>query len=125
MSKSYFSIRDERYQILMEVYKRVNHGRPFLTIQYELKKMWKEELDSGKDEKLFNDMIIQLNAKNDKKSVLIFFKVKPKEADAPKEVVAPKEPLKPKDPEPEKELDEKIEFLEEPKEDKWKEKRAR
>ena len=38
----------------MEVYKRVNHERPFLTIKYEVKKMWKDELDSGKDEKLFN-----------------------------------------------------------------------
>ena len=58
MSKSFLSSRDEKYQGLMEVYKRVNHGRPFLTIQSELNKMWKEELDSGKDEKLFNDMII-------------------------------------------------------------------
>lgn len=93
MSQTYLGVRDARYQGLMEVYKKAYPDKAFLTMQADVKKIWKEELDKGKDEKLFNDKMVELNAKIKRGSLLTFFK----SASKPK----PKETPKPKEPEPE------------------------
>ena len=88
MSQTYLGVRDARYQGLMEVYKKAYPDKAFLTMQADVKKIWKEELDKGKDEKLFNDKMVELNAKIKRGSLLTFFKSaskpKPKETPKPK-----------------------------------------
>ena len=112
MSKSYLSEVDRRYQVLMDVYKSLHVGRSFLAVQADVKKIWRDELNNGKDEKLFNDKMVELNAKKEKRSVLSFFKAKSKETPKTKEPQIEKET----EPEPEEKEETKIDNRKETKE---------
>ena len=112
MSKSYLSEVDRRYQVLMDVYKSLHVGRSFLAVQADVKKIWRDELNNGKDEKLFNDKMVELNAKKERRSVLSFFKAKSKETPKTKEPQIEKET----EPEPEEKEETKIDNRKETKE---------
>ena len=70
---------------LIQVYKKNIHGN-FLQMQADVAEIWKDEIDNGKDEKLFHNKIVELIIKTEGRENSKSFMKK-----AQKKIITPKE----------------------------------
>ena len=87
-SKTYLSHKDARYQMLLDISKKISPDRPYLQLQKEVNDTWKNELESGSNPILFNKKMEQLKKRlaTKKSAIMVFFsKVAPKKANTENE----------------------------------------
>ena len=59
-AKTYLSEKDAKYQMLLDICKKISPERPYLALQKEVTDTWKNELESGTNMILFNKKMEQL-----------------------------------------------------------------
>ena len=82
-SKTYLSDKDAKYQMLLDISKKISPERPFLQLQKEVTDVWKKELEGGTNLILFNKKMEQLRKTlaNKKGGIMAFMaRGKPKQA---------------------------------------------
>ena len=112
-SKTFLSAKDAKYQSLLDISKKIYPEKPYLLLQKEVTDTWKNELESGTNQRLFNMKMETLRAKlSSKKGGIMAFMgrmQKPSQAEKKKEM-------------DEEKKDENVEVIEDPKDDKDEEK---
>ena len=61
--KTFLSSKDAKYQLLLDICKKISPEKPYLLLQREVTDTWKNELESGNNPRLFEKKMVSLRAK--------------------------------------------------------------
>ena len=73
-SKTFVSVKDAKYQHLLDIMKKIQPEKPYLVLQSEVTSLWKDELEGGTNPRLFEQKMIELRKKlaNKKGGIMAF-----------------------------------------------------
>ena len=62
-SKTFVSVKDAKYQLLLDIMKKIEPEKPYLVLQSEVTSLWKDKLEGGTNPRLFEQKMIELRKK--------------------------------------------------------------
>ena len=73
-SKTFVSVKDAKYQHLLDIMKKIQPEKPYLVLQSEVTSLWKDKLEGGTNPRLFEQKMIELRKKlaNKKGGIMAF-----------------------------------------------------
>ena len=73
-SKTFVSVKDAKYQLLLDIMRKIAPEKPYLVLQSEVTSLWKDELEGGTNPRLFEQKMIELRKKlaNKKGGIMAF-----------------------------------------------------
>ena len=73
-SKTFVSVKDAKYQLLLDIMKKIETEKPYLVLQSEVTSLWKDKLEGGTNPRLFEQKMIELRKKlaNKKGGIMAF-----------------------------------------------------
>ena len=73
-SKTFVSVKDAKYRLLLDIMKKIEPEKPYLVLQSEVTSLWKDKLEGGTNPRLFEQKMIELRKKlaNKKGGIMAF-----------------------------------------------------